>query len=219
MVISVEQKYQYILEIIPSVSRETMKHLIQFESLVIQWNTHINLVSAATIPVLWTRHILDSAQIYPLKSQSLNWCDFGSGGGFPAIVIAIFLREKKGGHIDLVESNGKKAAFLRNVIAQLKLPATVHHCRIEDVYQKIKAPDVLTARGLASLDILLELMSPWSTQKTIALLQKGRDYIKEIKNATANWHFDLLKHESKIDENSVILEISRVQSCKKGKTK
>ncbi|CBI77064.1 glucose inhibited division protein B [Bartonella clarridgeiae 73] len=219
MVISIEKKYQYTLEIIPSVSRETMKLLIQFESLVIQWNKHVNLISAATIPVLWTRHILDSAQIYPLKSQSLHWCDLGSGGGFPAIVIAIFLKEKKGGHIDLVESNGKKVAFLRNVIAQLNLPATVHHCRVEDVYKKIKAPDILTARGLASLDTLLQLMSPWLTQKTIALIQKGRDYVKEIKNSTANWHFDLLKHESKIDENSVILEISHVRSCEKGKAK
>ncbi|KEC55247.1 16S rRNA (guanine(527)-N(7))-methyltransferase RsmG [Bartonella rochalimae] len=219
MVISTEQKYQDILEIIPSVSRETMKHLIEFESLVIQWNIHINLISATTIPVLWKRHILDSAQIYPLKSQFLHWCDLGSGGGFPAIVLAIFLKEKKGGHIDLVESNGKKAAFLQNVIAKLNLPATVHHCRIEDVYKKIKTPDILTARGLASLDTLLHLMSPWLTQKTVALLQKGRDYVKEIKNATANWRFDLLKHESKIDKNSVILEISHVRSCKKGKAK
>ncbi|WP_317992488.1 16S rRNA (guanine(527)-N(7))-methyltransferase RsmG [Bartonella gliris] len=213
MDVSTEQKYQELLNIIPSVSRETMKDLIQFEALIIQWNAYINLVSPATIPVLWTRHILDSAQIYPLQNH-LRWCDLGSGGGFPAIVIAILMKEKKGGHIDLVESNGKKIAFLRTVIAQLSLPATVHHCRIENVYEKIKSPDVITARGLAPLDDLLQLIFPLLTEKTIALLQKGRDYSTEITNASANWHFDLLKHKSKIDENSVILEISHVRSCK-----
>ncbi|WP_455477820.1 16S rRNA (guanine(527)-N(7))-methyltransferase RsmG [Bartonella sp. B10] len=212
MCVSIEQKYQSLLNIIPSVSRETMDDLVQFESLIIQWNKHINLVSSKTIPILWTRHILDSAQIYPLHSNILNWCDLGSGGGFPAIVIAIFLKEKKSGHIDLVESNGKKISFLRTVISQLNLPATVHHCRIEDVYQKITTPDVITARGLASLDTLLQLIFPLLTQKTIALLQKGMDYDTEITNASANWRFNLLKHKSKTDENSVILEISHVLS-------
>ncbi|WP_455481976.1 16S rRNA (guanine(527)-N(7))-methyltransferase RsmG [Bartonella sp. B35(2025)] len=214
MDISIEQKYQLLLNIVPSVSRETLEDLMCFESLIMQWNMHINLVSASTIPVLWTRHILDSAQIYPLHSHFLHWCDLGSGGGFPAIVIAIFLKEKKGGHIDLVESNGRKIAFLRTVIAKLNLPATVHHCRIEDVYKKISSPDVITARGLASLDVLLQLIFPLLTQKTIALLQKGRDYATEITNASANWHFDLLKYKSKIDENSVILEISHVRPCR-----
>ncbi|ENN93137.1 16S rRNA (guanine(527)-N(7))-methyltransferase RsmG [Bartonella vinsonii] len=218
MDISTEKKYQELLNIVPSVSRETMKDLIQFETLIMQWNRHINLISPATIPVLWTRHILDSAQIYPLHSDFLHWCDLGSGGGFPAIVIAIFLKGKKTGHIDLVESNGKKVAFLRTVITQLNLPATVYHCRIEDVYKKIALPEVITARGLASLDALLRLIFPLSTKKTIALLQKGRDYAIEIKNASANWQFDLLKHKSKIDENSVILEISHVRSVE-GKAK
>ncbi|ENN90762.1 16S rRNA (guanine(527)-N(7))-methyltransferase RsmG [Bartonella schoenbuchensis] len=214
MTFLIEQKYQDLLNLVPSVSRETVENLMRFESLVIQWNKRINLISTATVPVLWTRHILDSAQIYPLHNQCLHWCDFGSGGGFPAIVIAIFLKNKKGGHIDLVESNGKKVAFLRTVIAHLDLPATVHHCRIEDVYQKINKPEVITARGLASLDVLLQLLSPLLTQKTIALFQKGRDYMTEIKNASANWRFDLLKHQSKIDTSSVILEISHVRSCK-----
>lgn len=172
MILSTEKKYQELSDIIPSVSRETMEHLIQFESLVLQWNTHINLISAATMPIIWARHILDSAQIYPLHSQLLHWCDLGSGGGFPAIVIAIFLKEKKEGHIDLVESNGKKVAFLRMAIAQLELPATVHHCRIEDVYKKIKTPEAITARGLTSLDSLLRLISPWLTKKRSLFCKK-----------------------------------------------
>ncbi|WP_273788772.1 16S rRNA (guanine(527)-N(7))-methyltransferase RsmG [Bartonella sp. ML70XJBT] len=214
MNLSIEKKYQLLSDIVPSVSRETMEKLIQFETLIMQWNKHINLISSSTIPLLWTRHILDSAQIYPLYSDLLHWCDLGSGGGFPAIVIALFMKEKKGGHIDLIESNGKKVAFLRTVIAELDLPATVYHHRIEDVYKKIAKPEVITARGLASLDELLRLIFPLFTQKTIAVLQKGRDYSTEIKKASANWQFDLLKHKSKIDENSVILEISHLRSCR-----
>nr|WP_240532130.1 RsmG family class I SAM-dependent methyltransferase [Bartonella birtlesii] len=97
-------------------------------------------------------------------------------------------------------------------MAELDLPATVYHHRIEDVYKKIAKPEIITARGLASLDNLLRLIFPLFTQKTIALLQKGRDYSTEIKNASANWQFDLLKHKSRIDENSVILEISHLRS-------
>ncbi|UNF29110.1 16S rRNA (guanine(527)-N(7))-methyltransferase RsmG [Bartonella krasnovii] len=214
MNLSIEQKYQLLSDIVPSVSRETMENLMQFETLIMQWNKHINLISSSTIPLLWTRHILDSAQIYPLYSDLLHWCDLGSGGGFPAIVIALFMKEKKTGHIDLIESNGKKVSFLRTVIAEFDLPATVYHHRIEDVYKKIVKPEVITARGLASLDELLRLIFPLFTQKTIALLQKGRDYSTEIENASANWQFDLLKHKSKIDENSVILEISHLRSCR-----
>lgn len=110
MDVSTEQKYQELLNIIPSVSRETMKDLIQFEALIIQWNAYINLVSPATIPVLWTRHILDSAQIYPLQNH-LRWCDLGSGGGFPAIVIAILMKEKKVGILILLKVMEKNSFF------------------------------------------------------------------------------------------------------------
>lgn len=95
MNLSIEQKYQLLSDIVPSVSRETMENLMQFETLIMQWNKHINLISSSTIPLLWTRHILDSAQIYPLYSDLLHWCDLGSGGGFPAIVIALFMKEKQ----------------------------------------------------------------------------------------------------------------------------
>ncbi|ALE03262.1 16S rRNA (guanine(527)-N(7))-methyltransferase RsmG [Bartonella ancashensis] len=213
MIAELEKRYIELSEILPSVSRETVNDLKRFEELIIQWNLHINLISKKTIPVLWTRHILDSAQIYPLHSQAIHWCDLGSGGGFPAIVIAIFLKHMKKGHIDLVESNMKKASFLRTAIAQLDLPATVYNCRIENVYNKINSPDIITARGLAPLDHLLKISFPLFSQNTIALLQKGQYYGKEIENASKNWRFDLLKHQSKIDKNSVILEISHVQSC------
>ncbi|MHC5306079.1 16S rRNA (guanine(527)-N(7))-methyltransferase RsmG [Bartonella sp. LJL80] len=207
-------KIARLSQIVPSVSRETTERLLAFEAMVVKWQAKINLVANATLPKLWTRHILDSAQIYPLKSNAKTWCDIGSGGGFPSIVTAIFLKQSGGSHIDLVESNGKKVAFLRTVIAELDLPATVHQCRIEDSYSEFGEPEVITARALASLDQLLSLSAPWLMHGSTALFQKGRDYASEVAEANANWTFNLIKHDSKIDEQSVILEITDLRSLK-----
>ncbi|MBI0177200.1 16S rRNA (guanine(527)-N(7))-methyltransferase RsmG [Bartonella apis] len=210
----VEEKYLTLKEIVPSVSRETAASLMVFEEAVKKWQSHINLIANATLPELWTRHILDSAQIAALQPQAKNWCDIGSGGGFPGIVTAILLKEQSGFHIDLVESNSKKAAFLRSVSAEFNLPATVHTCRIENSYIHIKKPEIITSRALASLEKLFELTQPWFEQGATALFQKGRDYKKEIAEAEKNWKFDFEVHQSKIDEHSVILEISKIDSRK-----
>lgn len=214
MVSFINQNYDSLLNIVPFVSRETMQDLIVYEKLVLKWQAHINLIANATIDEIWTRHILDSAQLIALKPSAMKWCDIGSGGGFPGIVIAILLKHTNKGQMDLVESNAKKASFLRTAIAELGLNARVHHCRIEDVYPYIVEPEVLTSRALASLDLLFELAKPWLCEKTTGLLQKGRDYQTEIDKAHANWRFNLVKHISKLDKQSVILEITRLESLK-----
>ena len=210
----VEEKYLTLKEIVPSVSRETAASLMVFEEAVKKWQSHINLIANATLPELWTRHILDSAQIAWLQPQAKNWCDIGSGGGFPGIVTAILLKEQSGFHIDLVESNSKKAAFLRSVSAEFNLPATVHTCRIETSYIHIKKPEIITSRALASLEKLFELTLPWFEQGATALFQKGRDYKKEMAEAEQNWTFNSVIHQSKIDRQSVILEISKINPRK-----
>ncbi|CAM1630487.1 16S rRNA (guanine(527)-N(7))-methyltransferase RsmG [Bartonella apihabitans] len=210
----VEEKYLTLKEIVHSVSRETAASLMAFEEAVKKWQSHINLIANATLPELWTRHILDSAQIAALQPDAKNWCDIGSGGGFPGIVTAILLKEKSGFHIDLVESNSKKAAFLRSVSAEFNLPATVHTCRIETSYIHIKKPEIITSRALASLGKLFELTLPWFEQGATALFQKGRDYKKEMAEAEQNWTFNSIIHQSKIDSQSVILEISKINPRK-----
>lgn len=210
----VEEKYLTLKEIVPSVSRETAASLMAFKEAVKKWQSHINLIANATLPELWTRHILDSAQIAALQPDAKNWCDIGSGGGFPGIVTAILLKEKSGFHIDLVESNSKKAAFLRSVSAEFNLPATVHTCRIETSYIHIKKPEIITSRALASLGKLFELTLPWFEQGATALFQKGRDYKKEMAEAEQNWTFNSVIHQSKIDRQSVILEISKINPRK-----
>src|SRR6478672_8219503 len=95
------------------VSRETQERLELFAALFKKWAKSINLVAPSTLEDLWSRHIADSAQIFQLYPTPVTWADLGSGGGFPGIVTAIFLAELGGGHVNLIESNHQKAAFLR----------------------------------------------------------------------------------------------------------
>jgi 16S rRNA (guanine527-N7)-methyltransferase len=192
-----------------SVSRETFDGLRAFESIFRKWAARINLVAPSTLENVWRRHILDSAQLARIKPDALRWIDLGSGGGFPGAVIAILLKERGGAWVDLVESNGKKAAFLRSSLAELGAPARVHAERIEAMPGKIPSPEVVTARALAPLGKLLALCEPWLAAGASGLFHKGRDYMSEIKESSAEQDYDLVKHSSLIDADSVILEVSR----------
>ena len=133
------------------VSCETLGRLRIFESLVKKWNKAINLVSRGDFSKIWERHILDSAQIYPYlpKSPSI-YSDFGSGGGFPSIVLATLLYgENSSVKIHLIESDGRKAAFLRTVLRDLKIPGTVWGERVEEV--NLPPASILSARAVAPL--------------------------------------------------------------------
>ncbi|MEJ5020672.1 16S rRNA (guanine(527)-N(7))-methyltransferase RsmG [Ochrobactrum vermis] len=208
---SADNHHESLKAIVPSVSRETVERLIAFEEMFRKWSKAINLASPSTLDELWTRHILDSAQLFPLASDATRWLDIGSGGGFPGIVTAAFLAEHPGSAIDLIESAGKKAAFLRTAAGHLRVPARIHSARIEAMWQKIETPQVVTARALASLNDLFGLTEPWLTAGAKALFQKGRDYQREIDESRVGWSFDLVQHQSAIDQASVILEISNLR--------
>lgn len=197
-------------DIAGSVSRETLEHLENFEKEFLRWSSRINLAAPSTLSDLWRRHILDSAQLALLKPQALKWLDLGSGGGFPGAVMAILLRDRYGASIDLVESNNKKAAFLRSVLAEAQAPARVHACRIELAFERVAMPEIVTARALAPLPLLLQFASLWMKQGTMGLFHKGRDYASEVAESRNAWRFDLVEHRSRIDPESRILEISRL---------
>lgn len=205
-----DKYFDSLEQIYPAVSRETVEDLIGFEQLFKKWSKAINLASPNTLDTLWERHILDSVQVFNLAPEAKKWLDLGSGGGFPGVVLAILLKET-GGAIRLVESNSKKSAFLRNALAQFHVPGQVVNARIESCYEQIQIPDIITARALASLDKLFDLTKPWMTKGAKALFQKGRDYQREIDESLKNWQFDLIKHDSVIEADSVILEISNLQ--------
>lgn len=192
------------------VSRETNEKLQAFADLFQKWAKAINLVAPSTASDLWTRHIADSAQLFVLNPRPVTWVDLGSGGGFPGIITGILLSELGNGWIHLVESNNKKASFLRNAILQTGARATVHAIRIEEAPKAIEKCDAISARALADLSLLFDFARPWVTRspETRLYLHKGRDYAREIEHARSSWTFDLIKHQSQIDPESVILEIS-----------
>jgi 16S rRNA (guanine527-N7)-methyltransferase len=207
------EKFESLQALLPDVSRETFQRLILFEEMFRKWNAAINLAAPSTLPHLWSRHILDSAQLANLHPLKGNWLDLGSGGGLPGAILAILAGENYEAKVQLVESNRKKAAFLKTVVAETRSPGMVHVLRIQSAQYQIKDIDVVTARALAPLNELLGLASPWLAAGGVGLFHKGREFLQEIDLARDEWKFDLIEHRSKIDANSVILEISNVSHC------
>lgn len=193
------------------VSRETFERLIEYESTFLKWASRINLAAPSTLANVWSRHILDSAQLAVLAPEATRWLDLGSGGGFPGAVMAILLQDRAGAEIDLVESNRKKAAFLQTALGRYRATVRVHARRIEDVYDAVALPEVITARALAPLPLLLDLCSPWLTRGSRGLFHKGRDYRSEVKESGNAWNLDLIEHPSRIDPDSIVLEVRNLR--------
>ncbi|EHS50269.1 Ribosomal RNA small subunit methyltransferase G [Rhizobium sp. PDO1-076] len=195
------------------VSRETQERLQRFAELFMKWSAKINLVAPSTIDTLWTRHIADSLQLRNIVPETKHWIDLGSGGGFPGIVTAIVLAEPGQGWVDLVESNHKKASFLRMALLETGGRGSVHPLRIEEAATKLLKADVISARALAELDLLLAYAEPWSQRnpELRMVFHKGRDYLDEIDKARGRWAFDLVTHQSAVEADSVILEIASLK--------
>ena len=182
------------LRLVP-VSRETQARLDSFVALFLQWQATINLVAPSTIPELWTRHIADSLQLLALAPDARIWIDLGSGGGFPGLVLACALADTDGARVHLVESNQKKAAFLREVVRALSLPAQVHAQRIEAFAPAFTGKaDVVTARALAPLPRLLADSFPLLKNGARGLFPKGQDVGAELTEAAKYWtiQYDLV---------------------------
>lgn len=193
-----------------NVSHETMARLEQYAALLRKWNPTINLVSKASIPHLWQRHIVDSAQIYHLAQPPItHWTDLGSGAGFPGLVIAIMAMETGSPtKITLVESDLRKATFLRSAIREIGLTATVINDRIEKI-PPLNA-DILSARALATLTSLLEFADRHLAANGTALFMKGENWQKELNEAQSKWHFQHQLATSKTESGPVILKIQGI---------
>jgi 16S rRNA (guanine527-N7)-methyltransferase len=197
-----------------SVSRETFAALEQLEQLVRRWTTAVNLVSKATLADLWQRHIVDSAQLFAFCPQNARaWLDIGSGGGFPGLVVAALAREKLPGlRVTLVESDQRKATFLRQAAQTLGLDVTVRSERVEAI--EPANADVLSARALAALADLLPLAAKHLKPGGVAIFPKGARFAEEIADAQKAWAFDAEIHRSLSDSAAAILEIRKIHRAK-----
>ncbi len=193
------------------VSRETFDALEAYAELTAKWTKRINLIAKSTIDEIWHRHIEDSVQIYPLAPTFERWVDIGSGGGFPALGIAILARaDAPDADFVLIESDQRKCTFLRTVARELDLRVTVLASRIE--VADPQNADVLSARVLASLDTLLPLAERHMKPTATALFLKGRQYQEELSALSADWTYEFTDHPSITDPHSRILRFKGI-SC------
>ena len=173
------------------VSRETEKRLDMFVELLLLWQRKFNLVASSTLPAIWTRHVADSLQLLRLAPQARVWVDFGSGAGFPGIPLACALADRPGAMVHLIESNGKKASFLREAVRSIALPARVHQQRVEKFGESCaKTVHVVTARALAPLKTLCEQAFPLIAKGALGLFLKGQDVEAELTEAAKYWRLE-----------------------------
>ncbi len=194
------------------VSRETISKLLTYESLLKQWQKTINLVAPSTLGAIWDRHFADSAQLLALAPPGAKrWLDLGSGAGFPGLVLAILLAERGGATMTLMESDSRKAAFLREVARQTGVPVDILCERIEKSATQSKV-DVITARALAPLPRLLDLAAPYFAAETVGLFLKGREAQAEVDAARERWDFTVALHPSQTDSEGRVVAVSALKA-------
>jgi 16S rRNA (guanine527-N7)-methyltransferase len=197
------------------VSRETLDRLERYAALLEKWNRAINLVARASLADLWRRHMLDSAQLWPLlpppQGRPRRILDLGSGAGFPGLVLAIMAAADENAEVHLVEVDNKKAAFLREAARVAEAPVTLHVQRIESL-----APfpvDAVTARACAPLPRLLDYAAPFLRQyqpgepPPVGLFLKGRDVDRELTEARKRWKIQAELVPSRTDAAAKIVRI------------
>jgi 16S rRNA (guanine527-N7)-methyltransferase len=194
------------------VSRETGERLDLLVTELRRWQGIKNLVGPGTLDAVWTRHIADSLQLLDLAPEGCAWVDLGSGAGFPGLVIGIAALAREGMRVDLVESNGRKCAFLRHVARLTGAPVTVHQARLEDVIGRFAGVDVVTARALAPLSRLLAWAEPLLTTGTTGLFPKGREVDAELTEAAKSWRFAAELVPSRTDSAARIVRIHSLKA-------
>ncbi len=195
------------------VSRETLARLERYAGLLGKWNRAVNLVSRDSLADLWRRHMLDSAQLLPLlppapAGRPRVVVDLGSGAGFPGLVLGIL----GAGEVHLIESNGRKVAFLCEVARETGTEAQIHHARIEDL--PAFPADAVTARAYAPLPQLLASAAPFlrpagsGQPGGVGLFLKGRGVDRELTDSGETWNMQIEHLASRTDPNARILRLT-----------
>ena len=193
------------------VSRETLERFSIMVRCIHEWQAKTNLVSPATLGTIWMRHVADSLQCIAIKPDARSWVDLGSGGGFPGLVIGAVMAERNGVKIQLVESNLKKAAFLRQTARKMDIDVLVHPERVESVAERLVDVELVTARAFAPLPKLLEYAQRLIEMGATGLFHKGKGYELELEECNGLWDFDLINHPSIVSDDSVLLEVCNLR--------
>ena len=196
-----------------SVSRETFEKLYIFYRTLAKWQNSINLISKSSTKNIWERHFLDSAQLYKyVKDINGNILDFGSGAGFPGLVLAIMGKK----NIHLVESDYKKCVFLKEISMLTNTDITIHNCRIENL--RFFNVDLVTCRALAPLHKLIDYVENFVSKSSNKnqkfpkmLFLKGKMYKQELSQLKKNKIIDFKEYTSITDRYSKILYINKVE--------
>jgi 16S rRNA (guanine527-N7)-methyltransferase len=188
------------------VSRESWSRIEHFVDLLLTWQARINLISPASIPQIWERHVIDSLQVLPLLPKEGAVADLGSGSGFPALPLAI----ASGLTFHLYESNNKKAAFLREALRVTGCTGHVYAERLDGLNAKTPTVQVVTARALAPLYELLNWAEPFLQPGVRAVFHKGENLAQELTQAGKYWKIQSIEHKSLTDSKASILEITEV---------
>jgi 16S rRNA (guanine527-N7)-methyltransferase len=187
------------------VSRETLQRLQAYADLLVAWNPRINLVGPRTLDDLWRRHILDSAQLWPfVPAQARTLVDLGSGAGLPGLILAILGVAE----VHLIESDGRKCAFLREAARITGTTIVLHPRRFEEV-RDLRA-DVVTARACAALPKLLDHAERFIDRHSILLFLKGQNLAEELTEARKVWNMREMLHPSASDPSGTILRLEEV---------
>ena len=182
-----------------------------FAELLLRWNPSLNLIAPRDAEVLWDRHIADSLQLVPLMPPGVaRGIDLGTGGGFPGLVLAI----ATGVPFDLIESDRRKASFLRTAVLETGAPATVHCRRIEDA--AVPPAPLVTARALAPLPRLLPMAARLLAADGICLLLKGAKADDELAAAARDWTMDVERLPSRTNREGVVLRLSGLRAKRAG---
>ena len=197
-----------------NVSRETFLKLKTYETSLHEWQNKFNLVSNASLENAWQRHFEDSVQLFkfiPMSARTM--LDFGSGAGFPALVLAVMAQEKMPNlKVKLIESIKKKTLYLNTVKELCQLNVDVVNDRIENLpAQKV---DVITSRAMCNLNDLLKYSLRFTTKQTLMIFPKGRSYQEELDEARRNWKFDCRIEKNEVSDDGVILLINHLSSIK-----
>ena len=197
------------------VSRETLERLDRFVALLLKWQRSTNLIATSTLGALWTRHVADSLQLIELAPAAKSWVDFGSGGGFPGLPIACALADTPGAAVHLVESNRKKAAFLREAARITGAPAVIHAMRIDKFVDGFRGhAEVVTARALAPLKVLLDECFTLVTSRALGIFPKGQDIGVELTEAATYWKIESDLVPSRTDPKGRILVVRALERRK-----